>query len=262
MTDPIAEAFPQRPLRITAPFPRWRSWLLALLALVLFVGGAVAISVDVVPALLTDHEIAGRAVPLGKARVESGRCQVRAGFLHSCDVTLALSGPNPVRRKVSYLFVDVGSASRAVAPMGDPARPELMSTDLGLERWTNRVVTFLVMAALFLALTVATVATPFLAGRQRRLARAMSGRMLHPEPATLSITQGQWIVTPKGGGPKQAWGLGRKARPFVVDARSGTVLAVTAPGAPLFPLDEELRWLDLTDEERARLRAARDALAA
>lgn len=67
-------------------------------------------------------------------------------------------------------------------------------------------------------------------------------------------------MTPAGGGPRHTWQLGNKVPPIWVDPRGGIALGVTAPGGALFPLDEELTWLDFTPEERGTLRAARDSL--
>ncbi len=44
----------------------------------------------------------------------------------------------------------------------------------------------------------------------------------------------------------------------MVDPRGGIVLAVTgSAGGPPFPLDEKLTWIELTDQERAAIWAAR-----
>lgn len=77
MADPIAAAFPNRPLAITVRIPRWKSWLLGMLGLLLIGGGVVAITWDTLPALLSDHEIRARAVPLAKVQAVNGWCQVR-----------------------------------------------------------------------------------------------------------------------------------------------------------------------------------------
>lgn len=258
--DPLARAFPSRPLRITAPFPRWKSWAVALFGVALLGGGGAVIAAQNLPALLSDHEVRARAAPYPKARVEQGNCRVRLGFLHDCRIVLALPaapGGEPLRREISYLFVDAHAGGREVTPFADPARPDLATTDLGLERWGNRAATFAAMMAAVAALLLACLFAPFVAGRQRRLAAAMSGQRLAPVPARLRIAEGSWSVAPVGGGPTTSWDLGGKAKPFLL---GGEPVAVTAPGSPLFPLDERLSWLDLSEEERAAIRAARDAL--
>jgi len=261
MSDPIARAFPARPLRIRAPLSAWRAWLLGVLGFLLFAGGMAAISIEVVPVLVSDHQIRDTAVALPKTRVESGRCQVRFFLLNDCEATLVIPqdrGP-ALRREVGYVFFEPSAGNRQVMPMGDPARPELTTTDLGLERFVNRAVTYGVLMVLMLALCLGALALPLGIGRQRRALAAMSGRVLNPVPARLvREPRGGWNVTSLDGGPAARWDLGRKGEPFVVDPRGGIVLAVTgSAGGPPFPLDEKLTWLDLTDAERAALWAAR-----
>lgn len=261
MSDPIARAFPARPLRIRAPVSAWRAWLLGILGFLLFAGGMAAISLEVLPVLASDYRIRDTAVALPKTRVESGRCQVRFFLLNDCEATLVIPqdrGP-ALRREVGYIFFEPSAGNRQVMPMGDPARPELTTTDLGLERFVNRAVTYGVLMAVMLALCLGALALPAGVGRQRRALAAMSGRVLNPVPARLvREPRGGWNVTSIADGQAARWDLGNKGEPFVVDPRGGIVLAVTgsAGGAP-FPLDEKLSWLDLTDQERAAIWAAR-----
>jgi hypothetical protein len=258
MSDPIARAFPARPLRIRAPISAWRAWLLGILGFLLFAGGMAVISIEVVPVLASDYQIRDTAVALPKTRVESGRCQVRFFLLNDCEATLVIPqdrGP-ALRREVGYVFFEPSAGNRQVMPMGDPARPELTTTDLGLERFLNRAVTYGVLMALMLALCLGALFVPAAVGRQKRLLAAMSGQVLNPVPARLVRAQQVWNVTADG--KTTSWNLGRKGEPFVVDPRGGIVLAVTgSAGGPPFPLDEKLTWLDLTDQERTAVWAAR-----
>jgi hypothetical protein len=260
MSDPIARAFPARPLRIKAPLSAWRAWLLGILGFLLFAGGMAVISMEVVPVLATDYQIRDTAVALPKTRVESGRCQVRFFLLNDCEATLVIPqdrGP-ALRREVGYVFFEPSAGNRQVMPMGDPARPELTTTDLGLERFINRAVTYGVLMALMLALCLGALFVPAAVGRQKRQLAMMSGQGLNPVPARLVRAQQVWNVTSIADGRTGAWNLGRKGEPFVVDPRGGIVLAVTgSAGGPPFPLDEKLTWLDLTDQERAAIWAAR-----
>lgn len=260
MSDPIAHAFPARPLRIKAPLSTWRAWLLAILGVLLFGGGMVAISLEVLPVLSTDYQVRGTAVALPKTRVESGRCSVRWFLLNDCEATLVIPQDRgvPLRREVGYIFFEPSAGNREVMPMGDPARPELTTTDLGLERFVNRAVTYGVLMVAMLALCVGTLAVPFGVGRQRRALAEMSERGLNPVPARLHRQQNVWNVTTIPDGRTARWNLGGKGEPFVVDPQGGIVLAVTgSAGGPPFPLDEKLSWLDLTDQERAAIWAAR-----
>lgn len=260
MSDPIARAFPARPLRIRAPLSAWRAWLLGILGFLLFAGGMAAISIEVLPVLASDYQVRGTAVALPKTRVESGRCSVRWFLLNDCEATLVIPQDrgSPIRREVGYIFFEPSAGNREVMPMGDPARPELTTTDLGLERFVNRAVTYGVLMAGMLALCLGALAIPMGVGRQRRALAEMSERGLNPVPARLVRQQNVWNVTAIPDGRTARWNLGRKGEPFVVDPRGGIVLAVTgSAGGPPFPLDEKLSWLDLTEQERAALWAAR-----
>jgi hypothetical protein len=159
---------------------------------------------------------------------------------------------------VGYIFFEPSTGNRQVVPMGDPARPELTTTDLGLERFVNRAITYCVLMAAMLALCIGVLLVPAAVGRQKRMLGAMSGQVLNPVPARLVRVQQAWNVTSIAGGQTSKWTLGRKGEPFVVDHRAGIVQAVTgSAGGALFPLDEKLTWLDLTDQERAAIWAAR-----
>jgi hypothetical protein len=260
VSDPIARAFPARPLRIKAPFSSWRAWLGGILLFLLIAAGMVGISMGPLPVLISDHQVRATAVVLPKTRVEGGRCRVRWFLLNDCEATLVIPqdrGP-PIQRKVSYWFFEPSAGTRQVMPMGDPARPELTTTDLGLERFVNRAVTYGVMMAVMLALCLASLAFPLIVRRQKRMLAEMSERGLNPVPARLSRQRGIWHITTIPDGKTARWNLGNKGEPFVVDPVGRIVLAVTgSAGGPPFPLDEQLTWLDLTDQERAALWAAR-----
>lgn len=260
MSDPIARAFPARPLRLRAPISAWRAWLLALFGVALFGAGMVGMSVEALPVLVSDYQIRGNAVALPKTRVESGRCSVRWFLLNDCEATLVIPQDRgePLRRKVDYVFFEPSAGNRQVMPMGDPSRPELTTTDLGLEHFFNRAITYGVLMVALLSLCLGVLALPFAVGRQKRRLAEMSDRGLNPVPARLQIVRGVWHVTPVAGGAAAQWNLGRKGDPFVVDPRGGIVLAVTgSAGGPLFPLDEKLSWIDMTEQERAALWGAR-----
>ncbi len=91
-------------------------------------------------------------------------------------------------------------------------------------------------------------------GRQRRVLRGMSGRRLQPVPVQAARGQEGWTVTPVGGTGRPVRQLPAEAELFRLDLASGLALGVSLPGAPVFPLDRELRWADVT-EERAPARA-------
>jgi hypothetical protein len=91
--DPIASAFPNRPLPLKAPITRWRGWLSAFVTFILCAGFTAWASIALVPALIDDYALRTTAVPVN-GRVSNGECRTRFGLLQACGVTI-----RPVRRR-------------------------------------------------------------------------------------------------------------------------------------------------------------------
>lgn len=250
----LRAAFPDRPLNVSGPISTWRNWVFGLLLFPIGIGWWAGASL--LPAILTDLELRGGAIPV-QGRVE-GRCQTKYGLLQTCDMVVT-SGRgkdgNAIRQSLEYVFVEPHSGSYSVQVMADPARPGLLTTDMGLNHLTNRAITLAVVAAFGLAMGVAAIALMRSGGKQKRLLRSMSGHRLTPVPAYVVRDREGWKVTPADGGGTSTWQLPRKAEPFWLSPSQGIALAVTTPGSALFPLDRDLRWADLTEGERAGLKA-------
>jgi hypothetical protein len=150
------QAEPSRPLTLPPQETSWRQTLLGLLGTVIFGAMLGAMGYFTLPNLIDDWRVRDTAVPVN-GRVTEGSCSSRL-FLHTCDATLLVQGkPRQVTRSVNYVFVDVHSGSYSVQVMADPARPELATTSLAIEKLWNRTITMAVGAAILLALTVAPV---------------------------------------------------------------------------------------------------------
>lgn len=255
----LRAAFPERPLKLDAPISTWRNWVFGLLLLLFPIGIGWWGSTTLLPPLLTDLELRGGAVPV-QGRVQ-GRCSTKYGLLQTCDMTVTAGrgkDGQELRQSLEYVFVDPHIGSYTVQVMADPSRPGLLTTDMGLNNLTSRALTFAGMVAFGLAMLVASFALIRRGGKEKRAMRGLSGHGLMPVPSYVVRDREGWKVTPADGGGQSTWQLPRKAEPFWLSPSQGIALAVTAPGAPLFPLDKDLRWADLTDEERARLRAVAD----
>lgn len=141
----------------------------ATLGILMFAGFLVAMVVYTGPPLLSDWQIHASARPAERGRIVKGSCTTKLVFA-ICDVTLSNRTPTgTITRSVNYAFTDVHFGNYSAEAMADPARPELITTDLALDKLWNRTLTFLFGAALMLAfVTLPLVA--FL--RNRRAARA------------------------------------------------------------------------------------------
>ena len=68
--------------------------------------------------------------------------KLASAYLEVIEVTLTWRGKNgSLTRTMHYMFVEPHLGSWSVTPMMDPAKPDLVSTDLGVERLTNRILT-------------------------------------------------------------------------------------------------------------------------
>ena len=148
-------ASPNRFESLAPPVDRsWKQTLWAVLGIVMFGAMLVAATVYTAPALVSDWQIRDAARPVANAGVTDGRCNSKLVF-HICDMTLNLRLPSGgVSRRVNYVFTDVHVGNYTVRVVADPARPELATTDMALDKLMNRTITLVVVLAVLLALTV------------------------------------------------------------------------------------------------------------
>lgn len=257
--DQIAAAFPDRPLALKAPIARRRGWFSACVLFLLCVGFAAWASLSLLPTLVDDYALRNIAVPVN-GRVLDGRCRSRFALLQDCEMTILSSpmkkGIEPQRQKVSYLFVEPHIGDFEVQVMADPSRPDRLTTDMGLDHLTNRLLTALGVGSALVALLIGGILLVRASGRASRAMANLSGRRLMPVPVHVARDANGWQVRPVDGKAAVLWPVPRKAEPFWVDSARAIALGVTAPGGALFPLDRDLAWADFTPEERDRLRLA------
>jgi hypothetical protein len=257
--------FPARHIALRAPgiglFSQLGGLLGALFWALLMVGGAYLGVVPPARDLIDDFGIRAAAQPVAGGHIE-GKCRVRV-VLASCEIELFASSPGvrEVSRKVDYVFLDTPHIEkyRAVV-VADPAQPQLLTTDLGLDKIWNRLITLLVLSPILLLLGIGGVAMIILAPgdmrRKRRLVRALSGNELRLGILRLEAwKRGTWTVVPyPPGAPGERTEWSAPGFPALLDPAQGLVLAVTAgDGSVAMPLDSELSFLVLTPEERKRL---------
>ncbi|MFC0410527.1 hypothetical protein [Roseomonas elaeocarpi] len=257
-TQALLSAFPTRPIEVRTPRRSAKPWLVMLVGIVLFGGFGFYLASAIAPDLLSDYRIQDHAVPI-EGRIEDGRCRSKFGFLQDCEVTVVVTGNksgNAVTHRMHYLFADPHLGDYDVVVMGDPSRPDLATTDLGLDNLRSRLLTMLGAVVAMVLLLFGCILVPIQAGRARRDVAAMSGAVLTPMVVRVDPTRQGWSVRTAPKARPRLWTMPRKAQPLWVDPSQNLAAAVTVPGGAVYPLDSELTALDLTEEERYRIQAA------
>jgi hypothetical protein len=256
----VLAAFPRRPLVVRPGRGSLGAWLTAVAGVLLFGGFVAMIAVDVAPAIRDDFALRGSAQVATGARITEGRCRSRMFLFQSCEITIAWRDKDGAKsRTTTTMFVEPHMGSWSAVPMADPARPGLVTTDLALDRLWNRVATAAGFGVFVLALIVGLLGMAWRASRMAGGAKALSGRPLVPVAVAFRGhgTGPSWKVADEHGAVFE-WPVRKSDTPFVLDAERGLVLALRDPaGGPAFPLDEKLRFVVLTPQERAVIEAAR-----
>lgn len=148
---------------------RQRIW--ATLGVLMFAGFLVAMVVFTGPPLVSDWQIHATAQPAEQGRIVKGSCTTKIVFT-ICDLTLSnRTAAGTATRSVNYAFTDVHFGDYSAEAMIDPAHPELITTDLGLDKLWNRTLTFLGGAVLMGGFVTLPIVAFF---RKRRDSRAVS----------------------------------------------------------------------------------------
>jgi hypothetical protein len=151
------KAEPDSPAPPPVPAQGWRQTLWSWLGALMFGAILVALSIYTLPNLISDWQVRATAIPFADGRVTEGSCQSKL-FVHLCTATLAVrSKSGSFTRDVNYVFADLHTGDYSVSVMADPARPEMLTTDLALDRLWSRTLTLLVGGGLLLALTLAPI---------------------------------------------------------------------------------------------------------
>lgn len=160
------------PLRLPPQGQGWMATFWVLFGVVALGAMLAACAIYTAPALISDWQVRETAVPVAEARISDGKCSSKIA-IHICDLTLSLRRPTgTVTRRVNYVFVGLHVGDFGAGPMADPARPDLITTDLGLERLWNRTITLAVIMA---ALAATIVGALLSLVRNRRAAANAAG---------------------------------------------------------------------------------------
>ncbi len=253
----VFSALPARPLHARPPHSIVGTGF-GLFGLAVVAGMVVFLLAWVAPVIVTDWQVRDTAVRVRGASVSDGECSSKM-FIQTCDVTLSVPA-SAIERRVHYVFGSWELGDFTVAVVADPAHPEWLTTDLGLDRFWDRIVTLLAGCAFGVAVTCIGSVSMIRAYR-----KLLAWRKAELVPVPLQMTRMQrvrngviWTVQAENG-RTAAWTVPGRAKPFVLGS-DGRVLGVaTRGGAAIMPLDAELKWLDLSRGERAAAMAARPA---
>lgn len=139
------------PLRLPPQERGWVGIFWVLFGVVALAGLLFACAWFTAPAVISDWQVRETAQPVPAGRVSEGKCSAKL-VIHICDMTLSLRTPaGPVSRRVNYVFSGVQFGDYSAGVMADPARPDRVTTDLGLDRLWNRTITLLVLVGALMA---------------------------------------------------------------------------------------------------------------
>ena len=203
------------------------------------------------PFLVTDWQVRGTALTLQDGTVPTSDCST-SDVLAMCDMTVAAPvGAGEVTRHVYYMFLSGQDDPVTVHVVADPAHPDRLTTDLGLDVFWNRVAS-LCAATLLLCGFIAVGAW----GAWRSYRRRQAWRKADSIPVSLRLVTRQrvrggqiWTVRSEDGQIAR-YTVSRRAEPFTLGSASEILGLQRMDGTAIMPLDATLRWVDLTPAER------------
>lgn len=159
-----------QPLRLPPADRGWKHTFWVVVGFLMFGTMLVAAAVYTAPALVSDWQVRDAARPVPDARVTDGKCSSKI-VLHICDATLSVGTPSgTVSRRVNYVFTGIHVGDYSLRVVADPARLDLATTDMALDKIWNRTITLAAIMAVLLSFTV----LPLVAMVRRRAASASS----------------------------------------------------------------------------------------
>ena len=245
----VFSALPARALRGRPPLMA-ASLVVAVSVLGLF-GAMLAVPVAIAPpVLLTDWQVRREALYVRGGTARDSSCTSQDS-IEMCTMTLSAPvGAGRVERQVGYAFLSAGTR-RAYRVVADPAHPEWLTTDVGLELFWNRVAFLAGATGVLGVLLWLLVRIGMHRYRQQRMWRTKDALAVRLRLLSRQAMAGGQIWTVQGDdGPPERWTVPRKAAPFVVGAASEILGLRLLDGTAVMPLDSRLRWVRLTRSER------------
>jgi len=216
------------------------------------------------PGIANDWRVRNDWVAAADVRIEAGQCHAWAAVLSICSVTVAAGNSDASKRTLWYVFAG-GAGDRAMQPRRSRSDAALVTTDLGLETLTSRLITLLVFAGI-VVFCLGVAATMLWRGvKVQRAFAAMSGQRLLPivveieRNNRLPSRRRLWVYLYAAEGKRARalveWPLRRHPLFTSPDEKWALALAGDQGGTPML-LDANLECLDLTEAEKAAFREA------
>lgn len=247
----VFSALPVRGLRARPPGSRARAaW--SSVGVLMFGGMLAFVLVFFPPGLVTDWQVRGSALTLRDGTVRGSDCN-SSDLLEICSMTIAAPiGTAVVQRRVHYAFVSSQDTPITVHVVADPAHPGWLTTDLGLDVFWDRL-------AMLVGVTVMLSCLVFGGGwaALRSYRRSQVWQRTDSLAVALQLVSRQrlrsgeiWTVR-SGDGQTTKWAVPRRSTPFTLGSADKILGLQLIDGSEIMPLDEKLRWVDLSPTERA-----------
>jgi hypothetical protein len=249
----VARVFSALPVRaLHARPPRARTNAAWSLGLLLMFGGMLGLLlVSIPPGLVRDWQVRNAALALRDGTVQDSDCS-GSDLIEICSMAVAAPvGTAMVQRRVHYAFVSAQDTPSTVQVVADPAHPGWLTTDLGLDVFWNRV------ASLAVA-TVVLGGLVFGGGwvALRNYRRTKTWQSAESLPVALRLVARQrlrrlevWTVRSEEGQTAR-WVVPHGSAPFTLGSADDVLGLQRIADGEVMPLDDKLRWIDLSTAER------------
>lgn len=214
------------------------------------------------PGVVRDFQISQNPLVLEDGDVQNGRCKTRKAIFTDCEARLVYShGGRNYATDVEVMFVDLHFGDYETGLVISADHPELATLTLALDKLWNRIITLTVFVLLLGGMGLAMVFLALRIWRVSRQLRQPAKLTVVPVEITafdrksniLSVTYNDKIAEDRTG--RSAYTRMRSGEePLVVGEANGKAVGLAVRhGDTALPvlLDDRLRRIDLSDDERA-----------
>jgi hypothetical protein len=258
----LAHLLPQRAIAVRPPPAADGGTTGVIMLLLILLGGVVA---WLGPGIASDWRMRDEVLAAADLQTREARCRSWLAALRLCNVTLAPDkGDTASERTLWYVFLGE-TGDQAMAPLRSRSDPARVTTDLGLAKVHNRLITLLLFAGCIVFGISVAATMLWRTMESRRAFAAMSGQRLMPVVVEIERNnrlpprRRLWVYLYDDRGKRERalaeWPSRMQPLFTTLDEKWALALQGDGGGTPML-LDVELGGLDLTDAEKAAFRAA------